>query len=206
MLLILKELLLKTLIGSLVVAEHEYLSFTIFTSDMGTFHSTGTSRTIIRQLTTADEADFVALLGDQRVTSTLAFDEETMTERGIKHLLGLITSFYDSDNPILIFGVEEKQSGKLVGSTGYNSLDEEEAELFYAISPDFWGQGFATEIVAEMTRYAFENLPFITLKAFVTPDNEGAKRVAEKNGFENVGLTNNPNFFEPVYLYQKSRN
>lgn len=169
---------------------------------MENFHSTETTRTRVRKLTSADEADFVALLGDPRVTATLAFDEETTTERGTQHLLSLITSFYDFDNPILIFGVEEKQSGKFVGATGYNSLDEEEAELFYAIAPTFWGQGLATEIVAEMTRYAFENLPFTTLKAFVTPDNEGAKRVAEKNGFENVGLINNPNFFEPVHLYQ----
>ncbi|WKN44101.1 GNAT family N-acetyltransferase [Tunicatimonas pelagia] len=172
---------------------------------MGTFHSTETARTTIRRLTTADEADFVALLSDRRVTATLAFDEETMTERGTKHLLGLITSLYDSDNPILIFGVEGKQSGALVGATGYNSLDEEEAELFYAISPAFWGQGFASEVVAEMVRYAFENLPFTTLKAFVTPDNEGAKRVAEKNGFENAGQFKNPNFFEPVYLYQREK-
>ena len=172
---------------------------------MDTFHSTETTRTKVRRLSSADEADFVALLGDQRVTATLAFDEETTTERGTKHLLSLITSFYDSDNPILIFGVEEKQSGKFIGATGYNSLDEEEAELFYAIAPAFWGQGLATEIVAEMTRYAFENLPFTTLKAFVTPDNEGAKRVAEKNSFEDTGLSSNPNFFEPVYVYQREK-
>ncbi|MEO0334614.1 MAG: GNAT family N-acetyltransferase, partial [Bacteroidota bacterium] len=117
----------------------------------------------------------------------------------------LIISFYGSDNPILMFAVEEKRSGKMVGATGYNSLDEEEAELFYAISPTFWGQGFATEIVAEMSRYAFEHLPFTNLKAFVTPDNEGAKRVAEKNGFENQGLVKHLNFSESVYLYQREK-
>lgn len=173
---------------------------------MGTFHFLETPRTHIRRFTTTDETDFVALIGDRRVTSTLAFDEETTTERGAKHLLELITSFYDSDNPILMFAVEEKQSGKLVGATGYNSLDEDEAELFYAVSPDYWGQGFATEIVAQMADYAFENLPFTTLKAFITPDNEGSKRVAEKNGFESQGLVKNLNFSEPVYLYQRSQN
>lgn len=173
---------------------------------MHAFQTIETPRTRIRRLTEADEDDFVALLGDRRVTSTLAFDDETTTERGAKSLLELILSFYDSENPILIFAVEEKNSEKLVGGGGYNSLDEEEAELFYAIAYPFWGQGYATEIVAELTRYAFEHLPFQTLKAFILPDNEGAKRVAEKNGFENMDLVKNLNFSEPVFLYQRSRN
>jgi len=173
---------------------------------MHAFQTIETPRTRIRRLTEADEDDFVALLGDRRVTATLAFDDETTTERGAKSLLELIISFYDSENPILIFAVEEKSSGQLLGGGGYNSLGEEEAELFYAIAHPFWGKGYATEIVAELTRYAFENLPFQKLNAFILPDNEGAKRVAEKNGFENMDLVKNLNFSEPVYLYQRSRN
>jgi len=172
---------------------------------MHAFQTIETPRTCIRRLTEADEDAFVAMLGDRRVTSTLAFDEETTTERGAKSLLELILSFYDSEHPILIFAVEEKSTGQLIGGGGYNSLDEEEAELFYAIAHPFWGQGYATEIVAELTRYAFENLPFRILKSFILPDNKGAKRVAEKNGFENMDLVKNLNFSEPVYLYQRIR-
>lgn len=172
---------------------------------MNAFHTLETDRTIIRRFVPEDEAHFVAFLGDKRVTSTLAFDEETTTERGAKHLMQLTLMMYDSENPLLAFAIDEKSSQQFIGACGYNSLNEEEAELFYALNYDRWGQGLATEIVAELSRYAFEHLPFTTLQAFITPDNEGSKKVAEKSGFENMGLIKNPNFSELVYLYQKTR-
>nr|WKN35018.1 GNAT family N-acetyltransferase [Tunicatimonas sp. TK19036] len=172
---------------------------------MKAFHTLETQRTLIRRFAPEDEAHFIALLGDRRITSTLAFDEETTTERGSKHLMQLTISLYETENPLLAFAIDEKASQQFIGACGYNSLNEEEAELFYALITDWWGQGIATEIVAELARYAFEHLPFTTLKAFITPDNEGSKRVAEKNGFENAGLVKNPNFSELVYLYQKTR-
>lgn len=172
---------------------------------MTAFQTLETPRTLIRRFTAEDEADFVALLGDRQVTATLAFDEETTTERGAKGLLELIITFYESDNQILAFAIEDKATQAFIGAVGFNSIDEEEADLFYALKPDFWGKGLATEIVGKLSDYALENLPFSTLKVFITPDNEGAKRVVEKNGFESEGLVNHPSFFEAVYLYEKTK-
>jgi len=57
-------------------------------------------------------------------------------------------------------------------------------EVSYFFHPNYWGRGFATELVLASLRHAFEVLSVPQVNAFAMPDNVGSLRVLEKCGFE----------------------
>lgn len=58
----------------------------------------------------------------------------------------------------------------------------EEIELGYAFYEPFWGQGYATEVVAACMALGREHLGANRFVALVSPDNHASRRVLEKAG------------------------
>ena len=87
-----------------------------------------------------------------------------------------------------IWAIELRETGKVIGQLRMYP-DENRGKLIakyisYALSVDYWGQGYMTEAVKEVIKYAFEELEIDLLSAFHSPDNIRTKRVIEKCGFE----------------------
>lgn len=59
----------------------------------------------------------------------------------------------------------------------------DEVEIGYALMPEFWGQGLATEIAAASVNIAFTQLGLTDLVSFTLPTNLASRRVMEKCGF-----------------------
>lgn len=57
-------------------------------------------------------------------------------------------------------------------------------EIGYAVTPDHWGKGLATEIAKALCQYAFDRFKVDFLIAFIDPENAASQRVLEKCGFE----------------------
>jgi RimJ/RimL family protein N-acetyltransferase len=79
--------------------------------------------------------------------------------------------------------------GDPVGTVGLDDVDANwgTAEVGYAIHPDHWGNGYATEAVALVTRYAFEQRRLEKLAAEVYGHNPASRRVLERNGSREEG-------------------
>lgn len=77
-----------------------------------------------------------------------------------------------------------------------------EVEVGYAIMPEFWGQGLATELAGESVRAGFEELALRELVCFTLPSNRASQRVMEKAGFRYVGLTTWAD--QPHVLYRRT--
>jgi RimJ/RimL family protein N-acetyltransferase len=58
-----------------------------------------------------------------------------------------------------------------------------EPEIFYALRPEFAGQGFGSEAVRAFTAFLFRTFPVPAITAGVFTDNPGSARVLEKQGF-----------------------
>lgn len=58
----------------------------------------------------------------------------------------------------------------------------------YWIAQPEWGQGFATQAVLAVSRFAFEDLQLARLEAHCLPDNPASAKVLEKAGFQREGL------------------
>lgn len=77
----------------------------------------------------------------------------------------------------------------VVGSCGFKDEPQDgQVEIGYGVSPDWRGQGIATDAVRELARIAFASGAVERVLAQIAPDNTASLRVAGKLGFE-VGAT-----------------
>ncbi|MDZ5609232.1 GNAT family N-acetyltransferase [Bacillus pseudomycoides] len=80
----------------------------------------------------------------------------------------------------------ENISQKFIGYCGLGPSDFEPAstELYYALSHDTWGKGYATEATSALLQYAFSIIGIETIMASVFPENKKSIHVLEKLGFQ----------------------
>jgi RimJ/RimL family protein N-acetyltransferase len=80
----------------------------------------------------------------------------------------------------------EDNDGDMIGRAGFGE-SEAGRELAYALRPDHWNRGLATEIAQALVRWHRENLAFgqasSSLCAYVEVGNQASVRVLEKVGF-----------------------
>lgn len=73
----------------------------------------------------------------------------------------------------------------VVGACGFKDEPHDgQVEIGYAVSPDWHGQGIATDAVRELARIAFASGAVERVLAHIAPDNTASLRVAGKLGFE----------------------
>lgn len=88
-----------------------------------------------------------------------------------------------------VLAVVLKDNGELIGDVGINEIEGHsgEVEIGYSISDRYAGRGYATELVTEMTAFAFETFKMGSLFARVLHGNHASVRVLEKNGYTFIG-------------------
>ena len=123
------------------------------------------------------------LLGDERVGATMggvltparvAALRTTMVEHWERHGFGYWVWF-------------DRATGACVGRGGLSRKHvggRDEVEVGWAVMPDRWGEGFATEIGAASVGHAFSALGLDDVVAYTLPTNLASRRVMEKLGFE----------------------
>ena len=88
-----------------------------------------------------------------------------------------------------------KENRKVIGSVNLKP-DENRGKyhaklISFALSINYWGNGYMTEAVKRVIRYAFEEMNIDLLSAFHYPQNFRSKRVIEKCGFQYEGIIKN---------------
>ncbi len=86
------------------------------------------------------------------------------------------------------WAVFEVETNKFIGRAGLTtrSLNQEigeKTEIRFALLPEFWGLGYASELTKSLVDFAFKNLKLETLVASNGVTNEKSARVLIKNGF-----------------------
>lgn len=80
----------------------------------------------------------------------------------------------------------KNKNGEFIGRAGLRHVDIEgidEIEVAYALMPEFWNQGLATEIAKKLIAIAFEQLHIKKLVCFTESSNKASERVMQKVGF-----------------------
>jgi ribosomal-protein-alanine N-acetyltransferase len=80
----------------------------------------------------------------------------------------------------------EAASDRFVGMGGLRIVNIKgisETEIGYALMPEFWGQGLATELARTSAYIGFAILDFPSLVSFTLPTNLPSQRVMKKVGF-----------------------
>lgn len=84
-----------------------------------------------------------------------------------------------------MWGMFDKISGEFIGGCLLRPYHDEAniLEIGYSITPKYWGQGLATEMIAGLIKYGFTEDTIKEITAVTELPNIASQRVLEKNGF-----------------------
>jgi ribosomal-protein-alanine N-acetyltransferase len=143
------------------------------------------------------EAEISGLTLDPRVYRTLWPWAQPPTARDVRASLVDKREHWERHG-FGLYLLRDRDTGQLAGRGGLQYTDAIggfAVEAAWAIIPDRWGQGLATELAEASVTVAFGSLGLHDLIAITLPDNVGSRRVMEKSGFmydreiRHVGLT-----------------
>lgn len=81
--------------------------------------------------------------------------------------------------------LRDRRTGAFLGQGGLKRTDatgEDELEVGWAVHPDRWGEGLATELARHSVTAAFRSLQAGDVVAYTLPGNRASRRVMEKLG------------------------
>ena len=82
---------------------------------------------------------------------------------------------------------KDKENSEFVGRGGIRKVEvngKSEIEVGYALMPEFWNKGYATEISNYSVGFAFSEFDYSNLVAFTMTTNKPSEKVMQKTGFK----------------------
>lgn len=142
-----------------------------------------TERLVLRPYREADRAYFVALATDPEVMRFVG--DGPMTPERVEAVFDKVFALYE-EGAWGIWAIEERASGRLVGSAEIKPRKTGDWEIVYLFDPTAWGKGYATEVARRLVDYGFERLELPRVVATVEYDNEPSLRVLRKAGMRQI--------------------
>ena len=144
-----------------------------------------TPRTVCERMRMSDVPELIALLCDPRVAETLWPEIGVPTERDVTEGTADKERHWERHG----FGLwvqRDRETGELVGRGGLqwtHVAGRDEVEVAWAVVPERWGNGLATELARASIDTAFGPLGLPEIIAFTLTHNAPSRRVMEKTGF-----------------------
>ncbi len=81
------------------------------------------------------------------------------------------------------YALEEKETGRVIGISGFwYPNDWPEPEIKWALCPDYWGQGYASEAAKAVQQIGLQYLPDTPLISFIHSENRSSIALAKAVG------------------------
>ncbi|MCP1132139.1 GNAT family N-acetyltransferase [Paenibacillus polysaccharolyticus] len=174
-----------------------------------------TTRLQLSQMKASDSTELFQVWSDPEVAMFMnisPFSDEKQALEMIQLLADLA-----KEKKAIRFSIIEKESGVIMGSCGYNYLDNEQAraEIGYDLAKAYWGRGYAMEAVSALLTHGFSSLKLNRIEAKVDPRNVSSIKLLEKldftregtlRGYERAGSGAEPgsrDTFNDLYMYSK---
>jgi RimJ/RimL family protein N-acetyltransferase len=148
-----------------------------------------TERLILRQFTSDDVDNLVALDGDPAVMRYITGGPPTPRETLEHDHLPYYLECYERYEGYGFWAAIEKSTGEFLGwfhFRPYEGAPEDEPELGYRLRRSAWGKGYATEGSRALIRKGFAELGVRRVVAFAFEENVASTRVMEKAGMRLV--------------------
>lgn len=144
-----------------------------------------TKRLLLKFLTPDDFPDLLKLRTNPEVMCYIG-DGNIQTQSEVERFITLAISYqqrYDWG----FCSVFEKNSDQFIGQAGLFHLGfdetQNEFEIAYRLLPEYWGNGYGTELAKALVNWGFTHLEVKKLVAVTHPDNIASQQVLKKTGF-----------------------
>jgi RimJ/RimL family protein N-acetyltransferase len=145
-----------------------------------------TPRMVASRLAEGDLPELLRLVRDPRVAATLSLTRKPPSEAEVR--AGLIEAIGHWElHGFGLWLLRDREGGELVGRGGLQHTwvtGQDEVEVAWAIVPELWGQGLATESARAALAAAFGPIGLVEVIAYTRPDNAASRKVMEKTGFK----------------------
>jgi RimJ/RimL family protein N-acetyltransferase len=143
-------------------------------------------RTVLREFRTTDLDDYLAIAGDDRVTTWMAFDSYDRA-KAEQSLAAIVERSAQQDRADYMLAVTRPDDDRVIGFARIAPSGAWTAKLGYAIGADHWGRGYATDASRVLLRFAFGTLGRHRVTAAIGPENEASIAVVKRLGFTYEG-------------------
>lgn len=146
----------------------------------------------LRALERSDAPSILPWVNDQQIIQHLLIHRPTNLAAEEAFIDGLSRSEHD-----VVFGIAERESGRLVGVCGLHRIDTKNRNAEFGIfigEADARGKGLGSEATALIVKYAFDTLNLHRIWLRVYEDNKAAIRAYEKVGFRQEGVLRQDSF------------
>lgn len=122
--------------------------------------------------------------------------------KSIEQVKQIIISFSKSfeEKGGIKWGIELKEKGTIIGTMGFQdwSHEHKRANLSYALFPEIWGKGYASEAIETVISFGFQELGLERIGAVVFIENQASNNLLTKMGFQKEGVLKH-------YMYQDGK-
>lgn len=102
----------------------------------------------------------------------------------------MIKAQSEENRKLFHWKVKIKETNAFIGLAGISlSLDRFQlGEIYYVLHPNFWGNGYGTEVSKKLIRTGFDKFHLHKVEAGVATENIKSIRILEKSGMTREGL------------------
>ncbi len=149
-----------------------------------------TPRLLLRDISVYDAPDMFEYSSSDLVGPNAGWEPH----KNVMETAAVINLFIDSKKrgEPGVFAIIDRVNNKMIGTIElYNYKPEFKAELGYALSPKYWGQGIIVEAAMCLITWGFNDLNLKRIEVAAFKDNTKSQRVCEKLGFKKEGVLRN---------------
>ena len=156
-----------------------------------------TKRLRLREFVCDDWFDVLAYHGDHRYLRYYTWSQRT--ESDAREFVGMFLE-QQQEQPRRRFQlvITRLHDGRLIGNCGLRRKPDNdwEADIGYELSPDYWGQGFATEAAGAMVEFGLRDLGLHRISSWCIAGNTASARALERLGFRQEGRLRQNEYFK----------
>jgi ribosomal-protein-alanine N-acetyltransferase len=158
-----------------------------------------TERLTLRKVAPDDAQDVFEYAAHPEVARHTSWEPHQGIEDSRRFVAWLMES-YDAGK-VTTWGIVHKADGKLIGMCGFAEWIpyHARAEVGYAMSRKYWGQGLMTEAVRAVIAFGFGTMRLNRIEARCLLDNIGSARVMEKAGMRYEGILRQHMYAKSAY-------
>ncbi len=144
-------------------------------------------KSTLRHLTESDAEPFYRFVSNDDNVRYMFFEEEQRTVEGAKGMIEWVVNAYESDDPVCIYAIADKATGAYMGNLGAQTMEgTDDTEFFYALLPEYRGQGYVTDAVKAFVTYLFDEGIQLAV-AIIVPENDASTQVVNRLGARFAG-------------------
>ncbi|MEG4217409.1 GNAT family protein [Microcoleus sp. Pol14C6] len=158
-----------------------------------------TERLLLRKITLNDASDMFEYACNPEVSKYTMWSTHTSLE-DTKYFLKSITKMYKR-RELVDWGIVHKADKKFIGTCGFVewSMTHSRAEIGYALSRNYWGEGYMSEAVNAVIEFGFREMLLNRILARCEVSNIASARVMEKVGMQLEGILRQHLFVKDRY-------